>query len=268
MGCAGLRVFWGIRESRLPRQWPLFAPPRLLTRAVFPCCSLPPCLPAVRGLYLLTAKPMVYAANVAEDDLAKPDANKFVQVWFLRVGLELERGGARATAPAGAFAARPPAPPHPPTLSMHPTTPTYTPHPTHRACARRRRRREAAWWWLSAQVSALHPRCSHLERMLVPPARLLNAAGPQPLPPALTCAPLSRPPACPGTQVEAELNGLDREEAAEYLEALGVEEGGLKSLIRCGRAGLAHGSGGVAGWPSWGVYRGQAGCPAAALPHA
>lgn len=100
---------------------------------------------------------------------------------------------------------------------------------------------------VSAQVSALHPRCSHLERMLVPPARLLNAAGPQPLPPALTCAPLSRPPACSGTQVEAELNGLDREEAAEYLEALGVEEGGLKSLIRCGRAGLAHRSG---AWPA------------------
>lgn len=33
-------------------------------------------------------------------------------------------------------------------------------------------------------------------------------------------------------QVEAELNGLDKEEAAEYLEALGVQEGGLKSLIR------------------------------------
>lgn len=40
-------------------------------------------------------------------------------------------------------------------------------------------------------------------------------------------------------QVEAELNGLDKEEAAEYLEALGVQEGGLKSLIRCEAVGHA-----------------------------
>lgn len=33
-------------------------------------------------------------------------------------------------------------------------------------------------------------------------------------------------------QVEAELNELEAEEAAEYLSSLGVEEGGLKSLIR------------------------------------
>lgn len=33
-------------------------------------------------------------------------------------------------------------------------------------------------------------------------------------------------------QVEAELNELEAEEAAEYLSDLGVEEGGLKSLIR------------------------------------
>jgi GTP-binding protein YchF len=33
-------------------------------------------------------------------------------------------------------------------------------------------------------------------------------------------------------QVEAELNQLDDAEAAEYLEALGVTEGGLKSLVR------------------------------------
>ena len=39
-------------------------------------------------------------------------------------------------------------------------------------------------------------------------------------------------PFSPMQQVEAELNGLDKEEAAEYLEALGVQEGGLKSLIR------------------------------------
>ena len=32
----------------------------------------------MRGLYLLTAKPMVYAANVAEDDLAAPDSNAYV----------------------------------------------------------------------------------------------------------------------------------------------------------------------------------------------
>jgi obg-like ATPase 1 len=33
-------------------------------------------------------------------------------------------------------------------------------------------------------------------------------------------------------QVEAELNQLDEEEATEYLESLGVSEGGLKSLVR------------------------------------
>ena len=33
-------------------------------------------------------------------------------------------------------------------------------------------------------------------------------------------------------QVEAELQQLEKEEAREYLESLGVEEGGLKSLIR------------------------------------
>ena len=34
------------------------------------------------------------------------------------------------------------------------------------------------------------------------------------------------------TQVEAELNDLDKDEAAEYLASLGVAEGGLRSLIR------------------------------------
>lgn len=33
-------------------------------------------------------------------------------------------------------------------------------------------------------------------------------------------------------QVEAELNQLEEEEAKEYLEELGVQEGGLKSLVR------------------------------------
>lgn len=33
-------------------------------------------------------------------------------------------------------------------------------------------------------------------------------------------------------QVEAELNELEEEEAREYLEALGAQEGGLRSLIR------------------------------------
>lgn len=32
----------------------------------------------MRGLCLLTAKPMVYAANVAEDDLADPGSNRHV----------------------------------------------------------------------------------------------------------------------------------------------------------------------------------------------
>lgn len=84
----------------------------------------------VRGLCLLTAKPMVYAANVAEDDLAEPDANTHVQALKKKAA---EEGSGVVV------------------------------------------------------VSA---------------------------------------------QVEAELNGLDKEEAEEFLAALGVEEGGLKSLIR------------------------------------
>ncbi|KAI7843618.1 hypothetical protein COHA_002858 [Chlorella ohadii] len=84
----------------------------------------------VKGLCLLTAKPMVYAANVAEDDLASPADNKYVQQLQAKAA---EEGSGVVV------------------------------------------------------VSA---------------------------------------------QVEAELNGLDKEEAAEYLEALGVQEGGLKSLIR------------------------------------
>jgi hypothetical protein len=62
---------------------PLTAPhpplPALPSRA--PCS-------AVRGLYLLTAKPMVYAANVAEDDLASPEGNKFVQALRAKAGEE------------------------------------------------------------------------------------------------------------------------------------------------------------------------------------
>jgi GTP-binding protein YchF len=85
----------------------------------------------VRGLYLLTAKPMVYAANVSEDDLA---------------------GGAQN----------------------------------------------------NKYVAALRGKAQEEGSDVV----VVSA------------------------QVEAELNDLDPEEAAEYLSDLGVEEGGLKSLIR------------------------------------
>lgn len=47
--------------------------------------------------------------------------------------------------------------------------------------------------------------------------------------------------------MEAELNGLDKEEAEEFLAALGVEEGGLKSLIRWGSCCSAR-TGRVAGY--------------------
>jgi ribosome-binding ATPase YchF (GTP1/OBG family) len=86
---------------------------------------------AVRGLYLLTAKPMIYAANVAEDDLA---------------------GGA-----------------------------PNNPH-----------------------VAALRAKAAEEGSDVV----VMSA------------------------QVEAELKGLDPEEAAEYLSDLGVAEGGLGALIR------------------------------------
>jgi hypothetical protein len=35
-----------------------------------------------------------------------------------------------------------------------------------------------------------------------------------------------------GAQVEAELSELDEDEAKEYLESLGCDEGGLSSLVR------------------------------------
>lgn len=35
-------------------------------------------LPIVRGLFLLTTKPVLYVANVAEDDMADPDASKYM----------------------------------------------------------------------------------------------------------------------------------------------------------------------------------------------
>lgn len=65
-----------LAQCRL-RPWHRRLPPNLLT-------TRPVCLPsycvAVKGLCLLTSKPMVYAANVAEDDLAAPEENKYVQV--------------------------------------------------------------------------------------------------------------------------------------------------------------------------------------------
>lgn len=45
----------------------------------------------MRGLCLLTSKPLVYAANVAEDDLADPSANTHVQQ--LRAKAEAEGSG-------------------------------------------------------------------------------------------------------------------------------------------------------------------------------
>lgn len=35
--------------------------------------------PIVRGLFLLTSKPVLYVANVAEEDMADPDSNKYIQ---------------------------------------------------------------------------------------------------------------------------------------------------------------------------------------------
>lgn len=37
-------------------------------------------LPIVKGMFLLTSKPVLYVANVAEEDVAAPDENKHVQV--------------------------------------------------------------------------------------------------------------------------------------------------------------------------------------------
>ncbi|MGX7031263.1 redox-regulated ATPase YchF [Vagococcus zengguangii] len=37
-------------------------------------------LPIVKGLFLLTSKPMLYVANVAEEDVADPDSNELVQM--------------------------------------------------------------------------------------------------------------------------------------------------------------------------------------------
>lgn len=37
---------------------------------------------SVKHLQLLTMKPLMYAANVAEDELGEPDSNVHVQVWY------------------------------------------------------------------------------------------------------------------------------------------------------------------------------------------
>lgn len=36
-------------------------------------------LPIVKGLFLLTSKPVLYVANIAEDDMSDPDGNKYIQ---------------------------------------------------------------------------------------------------------------------------------------------------------------------------------------------
>ena len=36
-------------------------------------------LPIVKGLFLLTSKPVLYVANVGEDEIADPDSNKYIQ---------------------------------------------------------------------------------------------------------------------------------------------------------------------------------------------
>jgi obg-like ATPase 1 len=40
---------------------------------------------AVQHLQLLTLKPLIYAANVSEDELSEPDSNEHVQVCLMRV---------------------------------------------------------------------------------------------------------------------------------------------------------------------------------------
>ncbi|BAP84793.1 GTP-binding protein YchF [Paucilactobacillus hokkaidonensis JCM 18461] len=36
-------------------------------------------MPIVKGLFLLTSKPVLYVANISEDDMADPDGNKYIQ---------------------------------------------------------------------------------------------------------------------------------------------------------------------------------------------
>ena len=146
----------------------------------------------MRGLYLLTAKPMVYAANVAEEDLAQPDANKHVQVGEgQHQAFSSNLCNGRPAAPAACWPL---------------------------ALKQWRQRGAAAWWharllplsaWLRSACPAL-------------PSQALKAKAAEEDSGVVVVS----------AQVEAELNGLDKEEAAEYLEALGVEEGGLKNLIR------------------------------------
>jgi hypothetical protein len=85
-GAAGLCQHLGLRDAPpCCAQPPARGQAPLAQASHTPHPSPPPPLPCaplsrhpVRGLCLLTAKPMVYAANVAEDDLAAPEANRHV----------------------------------------------------------------------------------------------------------------------------------------------------------------------------------------------
>lgn len=170
--------------------WHLRWTPNLLTTR--PMCP-PSCCVAVKGLCLLTSKPMVYAANVAEDDLASPEENKYVQVSGIssppscavlgslaqqRSALPpaccRERGSRAVQAPAcvlrgwicgcGCWAVRlkqkllveQPHVPQPCT-SGWPTS-LFAPCPCLPCsnCRQRRPRRAAAWWWCLRRCGVLN----------------------------------------------------------------------------------------------------------------
>ena len=52
----------------------------------------------VKGLFLLTSKPVLYVANIAEDDMADPDANKYMDAIKEHVAGEGEVIGVSAAA--------------------------------------------------------------------------------------------------------------------------------------------------------------------------
>lgn len=168
---------------------------------------------AVAGLQLLTLKPLTYAANVAEDDLADADSNKYVQVRRLAAqqcccvaALEqLRYPRARKSTSNGARLV----------LTLLGLRVTISFGSATQRCA--------------INACDLHTRA---ESSLTVPAALQALRA------------VAEKEACRviviSAQVEAELHQLEAAEAQEYLESLGVSEGGLRALVRAtyGQLGL------------------------------
>jgi hypothetical protein len=78
----------------------------------------------------------------------------------------------------------------------------------------------------------LGPGCRRARQPLQPPALEAHTAASLPSPCSLSFPVLDSPITFPPPQVESELNEMPEEEAREWLEMLGVTDGGLAALVR------------------------------------